>query len=462
MRNIKRIVAAVMAVSLSMSFIACSKTKEESKPKKDLDSATREEIGSILAQDERLTGELENKTIKWLANWDINPDSTGKNVPIELAVFQERYGGKVESKIVPWESRYEQLSTSILGDEGIDFFPAGDMDAFPKGAIKDMFVSVDDHVDFSSELWSEVKDVNDKLMWKDKHYIMCTSLNGDNTAVIYNKKTIDEYGLDDPAELFAKGEWTWDAFKSMLKDYVDPEAGLYGIDGYWTEGALSMTTGVPYVGLKEGKLVNNLKDPNLERVQNYMADLHKMSAVIDKSLFNWNEQPQLLGEGKELFYPCGLWALYKTKADWGKTFGEDAFFVPMPKDPKADKHYIPANLEGYFMVKGGKNPEGVAKFAECKRITLANKRINEIATQQLVDDYGWSQEMIDMKFKMADMALENPVFDFYTGVTDDIKTILDSGEFGIRASLQGGLSWAETVGAAHDTVDQLIKDENDK
>lgn len=78
MRNIKRIVAAIMAVSLSMSFIACSKTKEESKPKKDLDSATREEIGTILAQDERLTGELENKTIKWLANWDINPDSTGK------------------------------------------------------------------------------------------------------------------------------------------------------------------------------------------------------------------------------------------------------------------------------------------------------------------------------------------------------------------------------------------------
>lgn len=354
------------------------------------------------------------------------------------------------------------MSTSILGDEGIDFFPAGDMDAFPKGAIKDMFVSVDDHVDFSSELWSEVKDVNDKLMWKDKHYIMCTSLNADNTAVIYNKKTIDEYGLDDPAELFAKGEWTWDSFQSMLKDYVDPESGLYGIDGYWTEAALSMTTGVPYVGLKEGKLVNNLKDSNLERVQNYMADLYKMGAVIDKSLFNWNEQPQLLGEGKELFYPCGLWALYKTKADWGKTFGDDAFFVPMPKDPKADKHYIPANLEGYFMVKGGKNPEGVAKFAECKRLTIANKRINEIATQQLVDDYGWSQEMIDMKFKMADMALENPVFDFYTGVTDDIKTILDSGEFGIRASLQGGVSWAETIGAAHDTIDQLIKDENDK
>ena len=52
--------------------------------------------GRSAKSDERLTGELENKTIKWLSTWDINSDATGKTTPVELAIFQERYGGKIE------------------------------------------------------------------------------------------------------------------------------------------------------------------------------------------------------------------------------------------------------------------------------------------------------------------------------------------------------------------------------
>ena len=320
MIKFKRFAAAAAAVILAAATVSCEADKGGEQTDK-LDKATREELARIAAQDPRLTGELENKTIKWMANWGFSTE----NHP-NLVVFQERYGGNIEETIIDWDVRYDKLATAINGDEGIDFFPAGDTDAFPKGAIKSMFVPVDDYIDFDSELWKDVKDANDLFLWDDKHYVICTDLSGANTAVFYNKKTIEDYGLDDPKELFDKGEWTWDTFKKMLDEFVDPENGLYGIDGYWTEAALSLTTGVPYIGLEDGKLVNNLKDPAIERVQNFMTELYNDGCVIDKEMFDWAEKPNFIGEGKELFYPCGLWAVYKPAEEWQKTLGKDAFF----------------------------------------------------------------------------------------------------------------------------------------
>ena len=68
--------------------------------------------------------------------------------------------------------------------------------------------------------------------------------------------------------------------------------------------------------------------------------------------------------------------------------------------------------------------------------------------------------MVAMRDKMTEMANENPVFDFYVGVSKDVTSILDSAETGIRGSLQAGSSWSETVGACYSVVDALIEDAN--
>lgn len=80
-----------------------------------------EQLADLAKSDERLTGELENKTIKWLSTWDINSDDTGKTTPIELAIFQERYGGKIEWHQTTHSARYDDLANAINSDEGIDF-----------------------------------------------------------------------------------------------------------------------------------------------------------------------------------------------------------------------------------------------------------------------------------------------------------------------------------------------------
>ena len=328
--------------------------------------------------------------IKWLSDWDINPDSTGKNVPTDLAVFQERYGGTIKYYPCTFEERYDKLTEYISSDEGIDFFYGGNLDAFPKGAIKKMFVPVDDYIDFDSPLWEDVKDVNDTFTWNGKHYMAGVQATGDAVAVVYNRKTVAEAGLDDPAVLYENGEWTWDAFQNMLESYVDADNQKYGIDGWWFEFGLMNTTGVPPVSLENGKLVSNLADPSMERVQNWIYDLYQKGCIaIGVGDFGWETKPAYVGEGKTLFYPIGLYDFYTEKSQWTAKYGEDAFFVPMPKDPEADEYYIPTGFESYMFVSGGSNPQGVAKYLDCKRFARMDESTKALADKQFMEDYGF-------------------------------------------------------------------------
>ncbi|MBQ5335401.1 MAG: extracellular solute-binding protein [Oscillospiraceae bacterium] len=457
MRKTGRMIAALLITAVSCGALAGCGGDESSY--KSLDSATAAEVAEIASQSELLTGELENKTIKWMANWDINPDATGKNVPIELAIFQSRYGGKVEFTNVDWNTRFDALANAINGGTGIDFFPASDLDTIPRGAIKEMFAPIDDYIDFEDPLFKDMKPIMDRFVWKDKHYVIVNSVSGDNCVVIYNRDTMEENGLEDPAKLFAEGKWDWKAFQNHLKQFVDPEDGRWGIDGWWFEAGLSATCGVPYIDLKDGKLINNLKDPAIERLQNWMYELGTSKAVaIGVDEWGWEAKPNYIGEGKSLFYPCGCWALYNNT--WKNDFGENAMFVPMPKDPDASEYYIPCGLDGYVMVKGGQNPEGVAKFAACKRLATTNERAKELGTQQFYDDYGWTEEMVEMSKKLNEMAAANPYYDFFKAVSTDITDILDSNENGIRSAAKGNLKWSEVVGAIYSTIDAYLKQYN--
>lgn len=458
MKKIKAFITLFLAAALSLSLTACGKNTESPIKYKTLDKETRAAIRSIAVGDERLTGELENKTIKWMSDWDINPDGTGKNVPTDLAVFQERYGGKIEWHKVTFENRYEKLAEAINSGEGIDFFYGGNMDAFPKGAVRGMFAPLDDYIDFSSPLWSDIQEVNDGMKWNGSHYLATVQVTGDSCAVIYNRKTVQEAGFEDPAKLYADGKWTWDIFEDMLQSYVDDKNQRYGIDGWWFESGLMNTTGVPAIGLEDGKLINNLSAPNMERVQNFMYDLYSTGCVaIGMGDYGWTAKPAYIGEGKTLFYPCGLFALYKAKEAWQADFGEDVFFVPMPKDPEADEYYIPCGMESYALVKGGSNPEGVAKYLESKRCVLLNEELRKISDKQMITDYSWTEEMIEMKNSMQELAEANPFFDFSKGVSADCGQLLDDN---LRNSARGKL-WNETFDSINSTVDTYINEINE-
>ncbi|MDE6092311.1 MAG: hypothetical protein K2G14_04365 [Ruminococcus sp.] len=71
MNKLKKIISVLTVISTSVAFTACGEKTDNSKRVKDVDPAVRKAIAENASGSELLTGELENKTIKWLAEWDI-------------------------------------------------------------------------------------------------------------------------------------------------------------------------------------------------------------------------------------------------------------------------------------------------------------------------------------------------------------------------------------------------------
>ena len=106
MKDMKRIMAGIMAVSMAVGMTACG---EEAAPEETtvetttttaatvaINTATlNEEDQNTLdsVSDKLIDQELENKTIKWLAHYDINPSTSGQSESVALNLFKSKYEG---------------------------------------------------------------------------------------------------------------------------------------------------------------------------------------------------------------------------------------------------------------------------------------------------------------------------------------------------------------------------------
>ncbi len=476
MKNLKKTIAGISALTLSMSMTACGEGGETAETTAETvatttqvtvevntatvaeeDQKTLDQVADEMLQDV----ELENKTIKWLAHYDLNPTTTGNSESVALNLFKNKYGGEIKWYTTTWDTRYSDLSTYVLGGEGIDFFPC-DTAALPKGVVSGMFQPVDEYIDMDAPLWEGVKDAMEIYNFNGKHYEFVTNVTAES-VVIYNKQTISENGFDDPWELYKSGEWNWDTFTKMLEDFCDPDADQWGLDGFWAEKALFLSAGVPSVESIDGTLTVNLNDATVEKAMNWAYELYNKGLVMDRSLFDWAEQPQFMGEGKELFYIVGAWSVQANPETWTtKISPENLGFAPVPSPADSDP-YQGATLDGWVLCKGAANPQGVALFGECTRLANTNDEAIAIGDQKAKDDYGWTDELIAINNEINDLARQYPVVDLATGVSTDVASITTDGgdEIGLRAAFHG-VDWATNREEIASVVEILVKEVDDQ
>ncbi len=475
MKNIKRVLSGVMALSLTMGLTACGGGESTVEDAAEVTTVTTTTAVTVEINEEGLKdgeqgvlesalaelpeAELENKVIKWMAHYDINPSTTGESKKIDLEMFEQKYGGSIEYYPTTWNTRYSDLSTNILGGEGIDFFPA-DTYNLPKGVVSGMFQSVDQYIDMDSDIWSKNKSAMEIFCFSGKHYQLVTNVTAEQVC-LYNKKTIEENGFDDPWELYEAGNWNWDTFKNMLMEFVDVEAGLYGLDNWYNEKALFLSAGVPLVGTDDsGNLKVNIKDPTVEMAMNYQYDLYNNGLVLPLQEFDWQIQPQMMGEGKQLFWLNGTWGVQGDPTTWTiKVEPENLGIAPVPS-PEGSDPYQSASLEGFVICKGAANPEGVVKYAECVIVANNNEGAIAISDRKAMDDNEWSEEFIERKKVTDELARQYPVYDLAAGCSSDIASItVDTAEIGMRAAFHG-IDWATTRDSINDTVEVLVDEVN--
>jgi hypothetical protein len=330
-----------------------------------------------------------------------------------------------------------------------------------------MFEPIDDVIDLDSEIWASTKTASDNFVFNGSHYIAVIDISP-NYVCVYNRTTIENKGYDDPAELFANGEWDWNTFEEMCLDFTDADNDLYALDGYWYGNALSETSGVPLIGLEDGQLVNNMSDPNIEKAQDFMYNLQKNNVVFDRSTNNWSTRGDGttgngLGSYQTLFIPVGLWALEDTvsaTAPFGDMEAGEIMFVPMPKNPDSDTYYMSSRIEGYNLCKNAPNPEGFAAYMNCLMVCKAETQ--NITEETLINEYKWTQEMVDMRNTVYELAATNPVFDFQAGVSSELDTAMETVSQATMITGGNQTTWTQCRTENESKVDFIIKEANEK
>ena len=139
-----------------------------------------------------------------------------------------------------------------------------------------MFEPVGEYIDYTDPLWEGNAEFVDRYFSIDKEpWIICTDVKATDVCA-YNRRVIQEYGFDDPAELYYNDEWTWDAFYDMCMDFTDPDEQRYALDGWAWQNALISSSGVTVIAIDEaGDFVSNIDAPQLESVQSLIYDLSK-------------------------------------------------------------------------------------------------------------------------------------------------------------------------------------------
>lgn len=396
-------------------------------------SGVLEAVSNIEVNDDYKDIKVDTK-IKWMAWWKIQEATPA------VETFKSLYGTPenkpegyedtpdeqvfVNMMIANYADRYTQLSTKIQADDSPDCFPF-EICNYPYSVYKNLFQSVDGILDFTTEDWADYKSAIDQFQWGGKNYCPIMDLNP-ASLLWYRKSVVENAGLEDPWTLFEDGEWTWSAFVDMCKTFTDVDAGKFAIDGWNPENNFVCTTGTPLIGIEDGKLVSNLNNANIEKCMEMLLafdDTKEGYRYPRETLNNWATNIPEWVNGNILFFEDGTWRYeehwykYKARQGWDD---DEVNFVPFPQMDGADEYYQAMKQDSIMLCAGSKNIDGYKAWIYANLLSTRDEDVKAAGRQQSIEEYDWTEELLDRLDILKDPSTFVPVFDFKNGIGVDI------------------------------------------
>lgn len=467
----KRILALLLALVMLFALIGCGKKKREI-IKLTLSTEDSEAIlaAAGIALPDAETVSAAGTTVQWYAWWDdFHNYREDEIVKTGFWTFQQKYGCDVEWIECTWGDRFDGLANLTLSGNAPDF-SSNDLGSFPMRTIKGMYQAVDDYVDYTDPLWKDLYDfVYNYLSLNGRAYMFVTDITYGNVCV-YNRRVMNEWGFDDPAELYYNDEWTWDVFTEMCLDFSDKDEDRYALDSWSFSSGLMHSSGMPIVSYDTDsrQYVSNIDNPALERAADMLYNLAKNDCVYPWWSNNWGLRGSNEGDGINsglmlmfIGYDYTFTGPVETISPiFGDIAAEEIMYCPLPRDINGNGAYYTESCPvGYFLVNGAKNPEGVALLASCERFKVLDPTVVTIDRKQKEETYLWTDEMLQMYDTMHALAnSENMIvsgFGFNDGLGGVISAFEDNGH-SIDAS-----TWAQLKEANTEKLDYYLEILND-
>ncbi len=469
MVNLKRILAGVLAGATAVSMAACSNGTTDSNTTSSTSSGSTETTIDDEIENPVSVGdisidageEVEPAELQYLGCYDI---TTAGDVKPAYKYFSENYGCTITCTIVGSLQIQEKLTTAISSGESPDLVDYAD-NTFPLLMSKNMYSPLDEYMDMSAPQWTGLEQYVNKYEWGGKKYYYPWAYNVSPNFLVYNRAVFEQIGIDDPKELYDKGEWTWDTMTDCIRKFIDSDAdgnrtGLYGATAYSAQSIINSTgTALISVG-DDGKLVQNFSNANVDRAANFMQTLKKEGlASFQEGVIDVDTTP--IKEGTAAFQGMGEWIISGYARLMQKDDSLDYFFVPFPRDPEADEYYYSLSTFGYLVPAGSKYAKQATVFINCCRLSNTDEGLKATTKDSIMRSKKYTDEMYEflMSFKNINnfhAVVDNPYgLDETTGQI--IKDVLGNTLFEMYSEQYEGQSWTQMREASLGTINKQIE-----
>lgn len=473
----KRIIALILALIVIVTLVGCGSKKREPIV---LTLSTEDSVAILAAAGVKLPDISEakgaNSEVIYFSYVDLmNNYSEDEVVNTGYWTFRNKYNSTVTFWETTYQERYDRLATLVVGGTPPDFFPAGVSSeaTFPMYCVHGTFAPVDAYVDYTDELWKGMADAAEAFALGSRHFAFVTDITFRN-IVPYNRRVLNEYGYEDPVDLYFNDEWTWNMFYELCADFSDEDAMRYGVEGDAYNGALVQeATGRKIIKKDEnGHYYADVDDPVIEAANDLLYDLKKNGYVYHSGSNYWagRSNPKVPGDGVKdgltLFYITLFTSLRgpvdEISAIWGDISEQEIMFVPLPRYDNGDGEYYLASIPtGYMLVSGAQNPDGVALYAACERFKIIDPTVDRIERRQLQEIYLWTDEMMDMYDECRRLILKNAGMYLNGNLTENANNAYNAFRDKVARD-SGATSWAQVKEQYKDQLDFYLEEMNDE
>lgn len=304
------------------------------------------------------------KTFKFLY-W-YSPDDVVKR---KVAAFNEAHNANLTLDIVPAEMN-ETVAKSIASGAPYDVI-ANHGRYFPQTIFANLYeplegqIAKQDMYDTSKpDRWGLSQAVCDSFAWNGHYYALGSAKSVYPYVLYYNKKMFKEAGLEDPWELYQKGQWTWEKFLEMAYMVTDISNSKFFFHNDELMNWLCLNT-VSGITLKDGVLTETMTSADfVSAVTQFQQNFLGENPI---SMFNSGGDPFKSGRAYTSMQVTDAYKQLANNVRTSSAFSrkvENLGTVPMPYAPlNKDKKYPGHAPQGYSATKGCSDPSVAACYA---------------------------------------------------------------------------------------------------
>lgn len=363
---------------------------------------------------------LDTPVLQYLGSYDLADDEQIYDAKeLYLQTYAKEYydssadeysfaeGSKViVSKVVSRSRVNDVLSECIQSDNSPDLVDVP-QDGFSY-KMSYMYEDISANMNISAPQWQFFSDYISAFAINSKHYFYPWKAEIAQERLYYNRALFQQYGIADPAEQWAAGEWTWDAFLAAVNAFT-AAGGALGVYGDNLSAGFVLSAGAPVITRGDsGEFVSGISSESIERAVVWLNDNIYQTGLYSPACGEYDEtsaMPAAIGLAAFRAADSGEFSRYC------RDYGEyDICSVPYPRDPESAEGAYSVELFGYLVPTGAKNVQGACCFINCCRIAQAGEP-SETAKARVMEQNAYSEEEYEFMEQFAHSENFNTVLD---------------------------------------------------